>query len=138
MSKSISPRRAIGQVQKFADRWIITSLEITRRKCIHAFSHSLIVLQISCYIINLCPCCRSLAISQVVSLGLRFTSRALELTSLEGTIYVVEPVTEWNTYSPALLSCSRDALIRLLLLAIHGISVLKGTLECIYFSSLSI
>lgn len=53
MSKYISPRRAIGQVQKFADRWIITGLEITMRECIHAFSHSLIVLQISCYIINL-------------------------------------------------------------------------------------
>lgn len=53
MSKYISPRRAIGQVQKFAGRWIITSSEITRRKNIQAFSHSLIVLQISCYIINL-------------------------------------------------------------------------------------
>lgn len=53
MSKSISPRRAIGQVQKFAGRWIITGLEITVRESTYAFSHSLIVLQISYYIINL-------------------------------------------------------------------------------------
>lgn len=53
MSKYISPRRAIGQVQKFAGRWIIPGLEITARENIFAFSHSLIVLQISCYIINL-------------------------------------------------------------------------------------
>lgn len=53
MSEYISPRRAIGQVQKFASRWIITGSEITGRKSIHTFSHSLTVLQISCYIINL-------------------------------------------------------------------------------------
>lgn len=53
LSKSISPRRAIGQVQKFAGGWMIAGLEITMRESIHAFSHSLVVLQISCYIINL-------------------------------------------------------------------------------------
>lgn len=104
MSKSISPRRAIGQVQKFAGRWIITGLEITMRASIHAFSYSLTVLQISWYIINLSMSVpHSLAISQVVSFSLRFTHRALELTSLKGTIYVVEPSAE---YDPALLSCS--------------------------------
>lgn len=91
MSRSVSPRRAIGQVQKFAGRWIIAGLEITTRKSIHAFSHSLIVLQISCYIINLSVSVpHSLTISPVVSLSLRFTHRALELNSLEGTIYVTE------------------------------------------------
>lgn len=53
MSKYIGPRRAVGQVQKFAGRWIITVLEITMRESICAFSHSLIVLEISCYFINL-------------------------------------------------------------------------------------
>lgn len=50
-----------------------------------------------------------LAISQVVSLSLRFTHRALELTSLEGTIYVAEPVTECGIQSSPLvmqLKCS--------------------------------
>lgn len=50
---SISPRRAKGQVQKFVGRRIITSLEITMRESIHVFSHSLVLIQISCYIINL-------------------------------------------------------------------------------------
>lgn len=40
MSKHISPCRAIGQVQKFAGRWIIRGLEITTREK-YAFSHSL-------------------------------------------------------------------------------------------------
>lgn len=53
MPKSISPRRAIGQVQKFVGRRIIISLEITVRESIHVFSHSLILIHISCYIINL-------------------------------------------------------------------------------------
>lgn len=53
MSKYISPRRAIGQVQKFAGRWIIIGLEITMRELLHIFSHSLTVLQISWYIINI-------------------------------------------------------------------------------------
>lgn len=53
MSKSISPRRAIGQVQKFVGRRIIISLEVTVRESIHVFSHSLILIHISCYIINL-------------------------------------------------------------------------------------
>lgn len=104
MSKSISPRRAIGQVQKFAGRWIIAGLEITTRESIHAFSHSLIVLQISCYIINLSMSVpHSLTISQVVSLSLRFTHRALELNSLEGTIYVMEPVTGCGIWSSPLV-----------------------------------
>lgn len=102
--KVYKPRRAIGQVQKFAGKWIIPGLEITMRESISAFSHSLIVLQIFCYVINLSMFMHySLAISQVVSLSLSFTHRVLELTSLEGTIYVVEPVTECGIQSSPLV-----------------------------------
>lgn len=51
MSKHISPGRAIGQVQKFAGRWIIPGLEITKRESMPPLIPS--VLQIFCYIINL-------------------------------------------------------------------------------------
>ena len=51
MSKHISPRRAIGQVQKFAGRWIIRGLEITTRESMPSLTPS--VLQIFCYVINL-------------------------------------------------------------------------------------
>lgn len=51
MSKHINPRRAIGQVQKFAGRWIIWGLEITTRESMPSLTPS--VLQIFCYVINL-------------------------------------------------------------------------------------
>lgn len=38
MTEYLRPGRAMGQVQKFADRWIITGLEITTRETMHAFS----------------------------------------------------------------------------------------------------
>lgn len=54
----------MGQVQKFADRWIITGLEITTRETMHAS-----VLKISWCVINLfLSVPYSLIISQVVSL----------------------------------------------------------------------
>lgn len=46
MADYLSSRRAIGQVQKFADRWIITGLERER-------THMPSLLKISRYVINL-------------------------------------------------------------------------------------
>lgn len=137
MSKYISPRRAIGQVQKFAGRWIITGLEITIRKSIHAFSHSLIVLQISYYIINLSV--SMLPFSSHFTTGqsqpeIYTQSPGIDLT---GGHNLCGGASESVLYLAALLSCSWDAFIRLLLLTIHGMAVLKGTLEHTYFSSLS-
>ena len=73
----------------------------------------------------------------MVSLGLRFTQRGLELTSLEGTIYVVEPVTECGIRSsPLVMAAEMLPSDPSYSLVIQGISVLKGTLELTSFSSI--
>lgn len=63
--------------------------------------------------------------------------RVLELTSLEGTIYVVEPATEWGIRSsPLVMAAETLPSDHSYSLVIHGMSVLKGTLECTSFSSI--
>lgn len=62
--------------------------------------------------------------------------RVLELTSLEGTVYVVEPVTKCGIQSSPLVMTAEMLPSDHYSLVIHGMSALKGTLELTYFSSI--
>lgn len=125
-SKSISPRGAIGQVQKFAGRWIITGLEITMKESIRVFFHSLIILQISCYIINLS--------TTMPLFSSHFTSgQSASDVHTEPWIWPHWRVrfmwwSEWPSveYDLALLSCSSNALMDCCCLWFVSCQYLKG------------